>query len=195
MVDNFHFLLPFSSLNFLQISLVFRNGNCYSGNFHNDKRSGTGHFQWKATGNSYEGDFVNDKRTGIGTYLYGSGEKYVGGFLNGKKHGLGVSYIKKVDDDCSDEIEKWQEEWNNGSLVSRALLNDETNDSPGSFSFSFFSLSFFSHFIFTDISSELKNMELTSFRTQGGFFFFLNFLFHFSLPLFVSLFILSFPKK
>ena len=93
---------------------------------------------------------MNDKRTGIGTYLYGSGEKYIGGFLNGKKHGLGVSYVRKGEEGGGggDEIGKWQEEWNNGTLISRVLVMDEvTNDGPGRFFFIYFLF-----FIFIDVS-------------------------------------------
>ena len=120
----FQGLFSFQSLN-LHFCVVFRNGNRYVGDFHNDKRSGVGHFQWKSTGNSYEGQFVNDKRTGKGIYYYCTGEKYSGGFMNGRKHGLGLSSVRKKLEDGGEEAITWQEEWHNGSLVSRERVSAE----------------------------------------------------------------------
>ena len=55
---------------FCVTQIVFLNGNKYTGDFQNDKRSGHGHFHWHSTGNSYEGEFHNDKRTGFVTVSF-----------------------------------------------------------------------------------------------------------------------------
>lgn len=100
-------------------------GDRYEGEFKNDKRHGKGVLHW-VSGNRYgpapwrswaycaaEGEFNDDKRTGFGTYFYANGDWFEGYFLNGKRDGLGFA---------AEGQEVFEEEWEEGSRVSRRVL-------------------------------------------------------------------------
>lgn len=46
--------------------MTYADGSVYVGKWKNDKRDGTGKFQWKQEGAYYEGEFRNDQITGRG---------------------------------------------------------------------------------------------------------------------------------
>lgn len=62
--------------------VIYANGDEYTGDFFNDKKSGSGKYVW-ADGSSYEGDFAAGVREGTGTYTSASGRTYTGAFKNG----------------------------------------------------------------------------------------------------------------
>lgn len=72
-----------------KISIVYKNGEHYKGDFINGMLHGKGVYVW-ANGERYEGDFFFNRRTGKGLYYWPSGERYEGEFVDGKLEGWGV---------------------------------------------------------------------------------------------------------
>eukprot|EP00126_Sphaerothecum_destruens_P001161 Sdes_comp13356_c0_seq1m3155 len=58
-----------------KISLVFRNGNKYSGEWKHNQMHGRGIFEW-ADGSIYEGDFFENQINGTGIYRWTDGSFY-----------------------------------------------------------------------------------------------------------------------
>lgn len=103
---------------------IYRNGNTYTGNFiqgkksgqgkldyvnsktketewfyegewKEDKKHGFGTLEWK-NGSKFQGFFKEDQRTGHGQMTWINGDFYDGMWLNGKMHGKGKKVIKKT---------------------------------------------------------------------------------------------------
>jgi clan AA aspartic protease (TIGR02281 family) len=69
--------------------LRFPNGEVYTGEFLDSRRSGEGVYTWP-DGRKYAGEFRDDKPSGDGTYTWPDGKKYVGQFRDGQANGQGT---------------------------------------------------------------------------------------------------------
>ena len=72
--------------------LIFKNGEIYIGQFHNDKYNGKGVLYYKKNKEKYEGNFLEGKYDGKGKLVEENGDYYIGYFKNGKKNGFGEEY-------------------------------------------------------------------------------------------------------
>lgn len=79
-----------AKLDFINSTIIFDNGDLYTGDIEGVYRDGTGTMQYAATGDLYVGDFSEDEITGIGKYTYSNGDVYEGSLLDGKMNGKGV---------------------------------------------------------------------------------------------------------
>lgn len=79
-----------ATLDYLNKTIRYGNGDVYVGDIKGIERNGTGKMSFAATGDVYEGSFLNDKMTGTCVMTYANGDKYVGTIQDGKKHGRGV---------------------------------------------------------------------------------------------------------
>ena len=70
-------------------------GDCYIGQWKNDKRNGKGIIFLRDSRVKYEGDFVNNKFQGNGKYYFENGDYYVGQWVNDLQNGKGKIYDKK----------------------------------------------------------------------------------------------------
>ena len=70
-------------------TVIYDNGDKYSGNWVNGKQDGRGTYTW-AGGDKYEGDWKNGNRTGQGTYTWANGDKYEGDWKNSERTGKGA---------------------------------------------------------------------------------------------------------
>ncbi len=98
-------------------TLYFRNGDVYSGDFHDDKKQGRGVYFWKddkSDAQRYEGEFKNSKRNGRGVFLWNDGSRYEGQFLNGLQHGQGVLFR-------ADGSREYEGDWEAGAFNGRGV--------------------------------------------------------------------------
>ena len=79
-----------ATLDYLNRTIRYDNGDVYVGEIKGIERNGTGRMSFAATGDVYEGSFLNDKMTGTCVMYYANGDKYEGAIMDGKKHGRGV---------------------------------------------------------------------------------------------------------
>lgn len=79
-----------ATLDYLNRTIRYDNGNVYVGDIKGIERNGTGTMSFAATGDVYEGSFLNDKMTGTCVMTYANGDKYEGSMQDGKRHGRGV---------------------------------------------------------------------------------------------------------
>ncbi len=68
--------------------LTFKDGTKYSGYFINGKFHGSGRID-SLNGSSYVGEFKNGTMDGLGIQTYSNGNIYNGQWLNGQRHGIG----------------------------------------------------------------------------------------------------------
>ena len=86
-------------------TIVYQNGDMFSGNWKEGIIDGYGTFSWKNVGN-YKGRWMNGKRNGYGTMVYNSGSRYEGEWKDGDFHGDGTYYYANGD--------VYNGEWRNG---------------------------------------------------------------------------------
>lgn len=93
--------------------MILNNGECYEGEFVNDKAegygtyvnnkgceyvgswkdnlmNGNGKMKWKNNNEEYEGEFVNGRMNGKGRFMFKDGSVYVGEFVDDKIQGKGI---------------------------------------------------------------------------------------------------------
>lgn len=78
-----------ATLDYLQNTIRYENGDVYVGEIKGLTRNGTGSMTFAATGDIYEGGFVNDQMAGNGKMTYANGDIYEGGMAESKKQGQG----------------------------------------------------------------------------------------------------------
>lgn len=67
----------------------YEEGDKYTGDFENNKRSGDGTMKWN-NGDMYKGEWKRDQRNGQGTHTYANDEKYEGEWRNNTFNGQGT---------------------------------------------------------------------------------------------------------
>lgn len=77
-----------------QGTIVWANGNQFTGRFVQGRKDGQGVFRW-TNGESYAGAFQQDVMQGQGTYTWPGGKVYSGAFVKDKPTGKGVYSDKK----------------------------------------------------------------------------------------------------
>lgn len=97
--------------------MKYSNGQIYSGEWKNNKKSGHGSLTWPS-GHVYEGEFLNDEVTGKGKMKYPSGWYYVGFFVDGSREGQGVMYNSK-----GEVVE--QGIWSNDVIVVSSMVKQQ----------------------------------------------------------------------
>ena len=70
-------------------TLIYANGDVYTGNWQSDERHGTGTMSYKSTGAIYDGSWVHDTRNGHGRMKYSNGDEYSGAWEEDTKQGIG----------------------------------------------------------------------------------------------------------
>lgn len=70
-------------------TLIYTNGDVYTGNWQSDGRHGTGTMSYKSTGAIYDGSWVHDMRNGHGRMKYSNGDEYSGAWEEDTKQGNG----------------------------------------------------------------------------------------------------------
>lgn len=68
---------------------LFPNGDCYTGEYVENQRSGTGVYWWSESSIIYCGEWLRNMRHGYGRATYPDGSHYLGFWVNDKKHGRG----------------------------------------------------------------------------------------------------------
>jgi hypothetical protein len=74
-------------------------GDCYEGDYMNDKKNGKGVYHWK-NGAKYEGRFENDYRHGYGEMIWGDGRVYKGEWVNGIEKNVQIKLDKGFDNNA-----------------------------------------------------------------------------------------------
>lgn len=92
-------------------TVYFVNGDQYTGEWKDNKKSGKGTYTWKKKGAIYDGDWLDDVRNGYGTYSLpspagGYRKVYSGGWKDDKRQGYGTNFYK--------ENEYFEGEWYQG---------------------------------------------------------------------------------
>jgi serine/threonine protein kinase len=98
-----------------EVTMIFPNGNRYSGRLANGKRNGCGSLYF-ANGRRYVGEFQDDQFSGQGIWTLENGDRYVGEFKDNRCHGEGTFIF-------ADGTSK-QGTWQNGSLTGADLSCD-----------------------------------------------------------------------
>jgi hypothetical protein len=92
------------------------NGDCFEGEYLNDKKNGYGVYSWKS-GDLYKGAFENDYRHGYGEMYWNNGKSFKGQWSNGieinKSFKLGYEKVRKSSD----------KKYNNPSTYSNISFN------------------------------------------------------------------------
>lgn len=68
---------------------LFPNGDCYTGTYVENQRSGTGVYWWSESSIIYCGEWLRNMRHGYGHAVYPDGSHYLGYWINDKKSGRG----------------------------------------------------------------------------------------------------------
>jgi len=84
----------------------YRNGDTYSGEFHNNKRHGQGRMFF-SNGDLYRGLWREGHMHGRGQYHYHDGQQFEGKFIHGKRNGRG------------------KHQWPDGSIAIDKFVNDQ----------------------------------------------------------------------
>src|SRR3712207_9366535 len=84
-------LFPYTTL--FRSTLIWSNGDIYTGSWKNDLQNGRGKLT-KKNGDVYDGAFVNGKVEGEVIIHYVSGDKFKGVYKNGKRHGQAIEEDK-----------------------------------------------------------------------------------------------------
>ena len=77
------------------ISLRFKNGCRYIGEYVRNKKHGQGTFIY-LDGSKYEGSWADDVRDGYGVYYYVNGDRYEGEWKEHLRHGQGTYYFAET---------------------------------------------------------------------------------------------------
>lgn len=105
-------------------TINFANGEIYTGDFKNGKRSGKGIMTFN-TGGKYDGQWKEDEKDGYGVENFKDGAIYTWEWKNDKKEGKGVMRYKDVE---GKDAGSYEGEWKNDLFDGRGIIISENGD-------------------------------------------------------------------
>eukprot|EP00485_Elphidium_margaritaceum_P007378 CAMPEP_0202688160 /NCGR_PEP_ID=MMETSP1385-20130828/3687_1 /ASSEMBLY_ACC=CAM_ASM_000861 /TAXON_ID=933848 /ORGANISM="Elphidium margaritaceum" /LENGTH=199 /DNA_ID=CAMNT_0049343061 /DNA_START=113 /DNA_END=712 /DNA_ORIENTATION=- len=83
-------------------TVQYANGDTYTGELTDGKKSGKGVYVWKETNATYDGEWDADVRTGHGKFVYPDGSQYEGEWLDNARNGKGTTIYANGDSYCGE---------------------------------------------------------------------------------------------
>ena len=97
----------------IDTTLIFENGNKFSGKWRYGNINGFGHYSWDGIG-TYKGNWLDGKKSGQGTMLWDDGSRYEGGWALDEFDGEGTYYYNNGD--------VYIGEWKNGKKYGKGIF-------------------------------------------------------------------------
>ncbi len=97
----------------IDTTLIFENGNKFSGKWRYGNINGFGHYLWDGIG-TYKGNWLDGKKSGQGTMLWDDGSRYEGGWAFDEFDGEGTYYYNNGD--------VYIGEWKNGKKYGKGIF-------------------------------------------------------------------------